>query len=112
MVPPLQTAQVTVANDDSVVVEVCEGESAVAGESRLKCSASSVNPKSAIAAEICASLVPVMVTWLCARIRHVVVVVGDGDRRSGDGFAGIEEVEVGVGDGVGPVDEPERNIGA
>ena len=39
-----------------------------------------------------------------------VMVTG---RLLGDGFAGIEEVEVGVGDGVGPVDgNRSRNIGA
>ena len=38
---------------------------------------------------------------------RVVVVVGDGDRvGQGDGFAGIEEVDFGVGDGVGPKTEP------
>ena len=50
--------------DDSVVVEVCEGERPLLERACAEAFASSVNPKSAIAAEICgASLVPVMVTW-------------------------------------------------
>ena len=67
MVPPLQTALVVTAELTSMTALSSRSVKERAPLLERACAeafASSVNPKSAIAAEICgASLVPVMVTW-------------------------------------------------
>ena len=108
MVPPLQTALVVTVEPTSMtalssrsVKERVPLLERARGHARVFCESSFSNCRGDLRGIVGAS--DGDLDGVCIR---VVVVVGDaGDRvGQGDGFAGIGEVEVGVGDGVGPVD--------